>query len=552
MKIVLIAIDSKFIHTNMALRYLRANCDYECTLLEYTIKDNIDLIINAIIAEKPDVIAFSAYLWNIMMIKTIAQTIKSITNPIIVIGGPEVGYDSDTYIKNPYFDYIIVGEGEIAFNDLMHRLHDHQPISTVTNLVYQNDDQIIHNYESTINDLNLLKNPYRFPDDIAYLPHKIQYMELSRGCPFHCSYCLAARENHVRFFALERLKADVLYLMDHGAKTFKFLDRTFNQKPDLAKAVFQFIIDNYRDNTVFQFEITGDILSESIINYLNANAPKHLIRFEIGIQSTNDLANMAVDRHQNTKKLLKNIQMIKDGGVIDLHLDLIAGLPKEDRNSFETTFNDVFALRPKELQLGFLKLLRGTKIRNQAKQYDYVYQDIPPYEIIKNAFLSFEDLQEIHLVDEALNLFWNKAFMPTAIEQILKNQLSPYRLFANLGKYFSQTNHSFHRYKYIDPFCAAYEFTKANIPEIFESVFNALKYDYLSSAKIKTKLWWDNHMEKPRRIAILRAYFAIDKTISLDNLFKYSVVTDYLNGYLIAFFHPDNRQVILFTPTTPA
>ncbi|MDD4595340.1 MAG: DUF4080 domain-containing protein [Candidatus Izemoplasmatales bacterium] len=552
MKIVLVAIDSKFIHTNLALRYLRANCDFKCSLLEFTIKDDIDFIARSLINENADVLAFSAYLWNIKLIEAITKSIKAQANPVIVLGGPEVSYDSDYYIKNPDFDYIITGEGEFVFNELMHCLNNHLAVSTVHNLVYRFDNQIVHNKESVIDDLNLLKDPYYFVEDIPNLPHKIQYLELSRGCPFHCSYCLAALENQVRFFAVERLKTDLLYLMDHGAKTFKFLDRTFNINPDIAMQVFQFIIANHRPETVFQFEITGDILPESLIQYINKYAPKHLFRFEIGVQSTNDLTNTAVDRHQNTQKLLKTIRLIKAGDTIDLHLDLIAGLPFEDRNRFETTFNDVFALRPKELQLGFLKLLRGTKIRNQAFQYAYVYQDNPPYEIVNNAFLSSQDLAEIHLVDEALNLFWNKNFMPSAIEQIAKKYDSLYHMFALLGEHYINTNHSFHKFKYIDPFIAVNEFVEKNIPEISEVVFNALKYDYLSSCKTKAKLWWDNQMEKTRRIAILRAYFSVNKSISIDDLIKYSIVTDYIDGYLIAFYHPNNKNMIIFKTTTSA
>src|SRR5690606_727989 len=218
----------------------------------------------------------------------------------------------------------------------------------------------------------------------------LTYIETSRGCPFSCQFCLSSIEVGVRYFNREKIKDDIRYLMENGAKTFKFVDRTFNISRSYAMEMFQFIIDEHLHGTVFQFEITADIMRPEVIDFLNKNAPPGLFRFEIGVQSTNDYTNELVKRKQNFEKLTRTVTMVKEGGKIDQHLDLIAGLPEEDYSSFRKTFNDVFAMRPEELQLGFLKLLRGTGLRLEAEKYGYTYVDISPYEIFSNNVLTFD------------------------------------------------------------------------------------------------------------------------------------------------------------------
>lgn len=544
MKIILVAIDTKFIHTNLALRYLKANCRYETTLLEYTIKDTADTIFAGIMALKPDVVAFSAYLWNIRLVEKIAQKMKQKSDSKIVVGGPEVAYDPEHYLNQGMFDYLIAGEGEIAFDRLMVFLHGLIPLADVPNVIYQVDGKIHKNPIQTIQDLDSLKNPYHFPEDIPNLPHKIQYVELSRGCPFHCSYCLASLENQVRFFSLDRLKADLLYLMDHGAKTFKFLDRTFNLNPKMAFDIFQFIIDRHAFGTVFQFEITGDILPTELIHFINANAPKNLFRFEIGIQSTNTASNLAVDRRQNNDTLFSNIRLIQQAGIIDLHLDLIAGLPEEDLPRFAKTFDEVFSLRAKELQLGFLKMLRGTKIRRESDRYGYLFQAEPPYEIIESSPLSKGDLNEIHLAEEALETYWNKGFMADSLSKLLNSLPSAFAFFNRLGHFYQDQGYSFHRYQYSDLFERLAAFVIKFYPGSGEKVMGDLKKDYLESCNTKSKIWWNNDSVKYRKNAILRDYFLHDNAILIDDLYKYSVVTEYKNGYLIAVYQPKKKSIL--------
>ena len=258
-------------------------------------------------------------------------------------------------------------------------------------LIVRNDEVIINHPLHKL-DLKELPSPYRFKEDLPNLSKRVTYIETSRGCPFSCQFCLSSIEVGVRYFDREKIKEDIRYLMANGAKTIKFVDRTFNISRSYAMDMFRFLIDEHLPGTVFQFEITADIMRPEVIDFLNKEAPAGLFRFEIGVQSTNDYTNELVMRKQNFEKLTRTVKMVKEGGKIDQHLDLIAGLPEEDYHSFRKTFNDVFAFRPEELQLGFLKMLRGTGLRLRADEHDYIYSDHPPYEILGNNVLSFDDI----------------------------------------------------------------------------------------------------------------------------------------------------------------
>jgi len=544
MKILLVAIDSKYIHTNMALRYLKANLDFESTLIEFTIKDDIKLIKSAILKHQPDIIGFSVYLWNVDLIIQLAPLIKAESSAIIVLGGPEVSYDSEFFIDNNSIDFIISGEGEIAFNELIKSISDHSSFSSISGLTYRENHQIKKNPTVDIINLNELKNPYHFPEDIAKLPTRIQYIEMSRGCPFHCSYCLASLEKNVRFFDIERVKNDILYLMSHGAKTFKFLDRTFNYKIENALEIFDFIINNHLPGTQFQFEITGDLLSEKIIEYVNSHAPHGLIRFEIGIQSTNELTNLSVNRFQNNEKLFQNIRSIQKGNVIDLHLDLIAGLPYENLERFSKTFDEVFSLYPKELQLGFLKMLRGTKIRREAEKYGYAYHTEPPYEMISNHDLFPDDLKTIHQVEDVLEVFWNKGFMPQTMRYILSTESSAFQFMYRFSIYLLANQFNFHRYQRFDLFIKISEFMKHSNLHNEQFMFE-ITNEYLLKSKIKPHIWWDNYLPKHQKTELFNNIIKHHPSIKLDDLYKYSVITRFNNCTRIYLFYPKEIRVLI-------
>lgn len=403
MKVIAATLNAKFIHTNIAIRYLKAYAapEFEVELSEYTIKDPTMNIVTDLVQKKPDVIGFSCYIWNIEETIKVISMIKKIDPSIqIVVGGPEVTYDVMEWMeKIPQFDFIVIGEGEETFKKLLQQLNSEKDYHQVAGVSYRTESgEIKLNPQRNKLDLRELPSPYRFKEDIEHLGKRVSYIETSRGCPFSCQFCLSSIEVGVRYFDREKIKEDIRYLMKNGAKTIKFVDRTFNISRSYALEMFRFLIDEHLPGTVFQFEITADIMRPEVIEFLNQEAPPGLFRFEIGVQSTNDYTNELVMRKQNFEKLTRTVTMVKEGKKIDQHLDLIAGLPEEDYDTFKKTFNDVFEMRPEELQLGFLKMLRGTGLRLRAADHQYIYMDQSPYEILGNNVLSFDDIIKIKQV----------------------------------------------------------------------------------------------------------------------------------------------------------
>ena len=343
MKTLLIGINSKYIHPNLAIRLLKANCSFPVDIKEFNIKHSLEDIYNYIIENKYEIVGISCYIWNIELVKLLLPLLRK-HNIIIILGGPEVSYNSTYYLYNNLVDYVIKNEGEETFDLLIRYLHnDKIKIEDIPNLYYQDKftfDKLV--------DISKSKMAYDLLEDVE---NQIIYIETSRGCPFHCGYCMASLDNKLRFFSIEEIKRQVLSLIEKGGRIFKFLDRTFNANKKNFISLIDFIIKHHKEKNSFQFEITGDLLDDDVINYINEHSPKDLFRFEIGIQSTNLKANKAVYRIQNNEKLFHNIKLIQEKGIIDLHLDLIAGLPYEDYSSFINTFNEVLQLRPKELQL---------------------------------------------------------------------------------------------------------------------------------------------------------------------------------------------------------
>ena len=527
MKTLLVSINAKYIHTNNAVRLLKANSDFDVDIFEYTIKDDITKIIADISQYSPDVVGFSIYIWNIGIFKKILDQLV-LKDSVIIIGGPEVTYESSNFLNDYPVDFIIKGEGEIVFNELLHALDENKDYRSISNLIYLKDNKITHTASLEISDLNTLKSPYFFEFDIPHIPNKISYIETSRGCPYKCSYCLSSLEKKVRFFDMDKVKEVITYLMSHGSKTIKFLDRTFNANKKTLE-LFDFIIKNNNHKTVFQFEITGDVLDIGIIKYLNENAPTGLFRFEIGIQSTNKDTNLLVDRYQNTDRLFENILLIQDKNIIDLHLDLIAGLPKEDLSSFMKTFNDVYNLGAKELQLGFLKMLKGTKIRREARLYNYIYNKEAPYEILSNDSLSDKDVLEIHLVEHMLDIYHNKEYFGSNLHNYILNSNNPYNFFKEIGKFYLANNFSFKGYQIEDVYSRIFKFINDE-PIIFN-----LKKDYLNRSKIKPKIFWIEEISKQEKRVIL-GKIAKDNNISLNSLYKHSVVTKLKNEYYIVLY----------------
>lgn len=510
MKIILATLNAKYIHTNLAIRYLKAAArpEFDPILAEYTIKDPAFNIVSDLYQKKPDVIGFSCYIWNIeetikviKMLKTVSPSTK------IVVGGPEVSYDSNEWLRKvPEIDFIVMGEGEVSFKDLLHYFNGDIELTDVRGICYLEDGKFKIHVQPAKIDLRELPSPFRFEEDLPHLSKRIQYIETSRGCPFSCQFCLSSIEVGVRYFNREKIKEDIRYLMENGAKTIKFVDRTFNISRSYAMEMFQFLIDEHKPGVVFQFEITADIMRPEVIQFLNDNAPKGLFRFEIGVQSTNDLTNELVKRRQNFEKLKRTVTMVKEGGKIDQHLDLIAGLPEEDYDSFRKTFNDVFAMRPEELQLGFLKLLRGTGLRIDAEKYGYTYLDMAPYEIFANNVLSFDDIIRIKHAEDVLEKYWNAHRMDLTIEYLVTHVFeTPFDFFQSFGTFWEEKGWSRIGHQLDDLFKRLLEFLKT-LPNIdMPLVQSIMQIDYLRPMAFNPrKYWWNEKISEDEHKAFMQ------------------------------------------------
>lgn len=504
MNVVLATLNAKYIHTSLALRYLKAYAgdEFDVQIAEFTIKDPAMSIAMDLFARKPDVIGFSCYIWNIEeTIVVIDMLRKILPESKIVLGGPEVSYDTEYWMNRlPDVDFIVMGEGEETFRDLLRQIAGNRKYHYVFGLAYRDKHgQVAVTPGRPKLDLSTVPSPYRFEEDLPSLRNRVVYFETSRGCPFNCQFCLSSIEVGVRYFDMDWVKAEITYLIDSGAKLIKFVDRTFNIKRDYAMEIFQFLIDNHR-GCVFQFEITADIMRPEVLDFLAEHAPPGIFRFEIGVQSTNDVTNLAVQRRQNFAKLTRTVVKIKESGKIDQHLDLIAGLPHEDYDTFRKTFNDVFALRPEELQLGFLKMLRGTGLRNDADKHGYIYMDRAPYEMLGNDLMPFSDIMRIKRVEDVLEKYWNAHRMNRTMEYLVEHAYpSPFDFFQAFGDCWESQGWSRIGHQLEDLFTRLWAFLEADAAPGFESdvAMGFLKLDYYAQHKYKPrKPWWEDRMEK--------------------------------------------------------
>lgn len=523
MKIIAATLNAKYIHTNLALRCLKAYCerDFHVEIAEYTIKDPVMNIVTDLYGREAELIGFSCYIWNIQETLQVVKMVKKIRPDLLVaLGGPEVSYDTAWWLESqPEIDFIVMGEGEATFHQLLQELHGERKLERVLGLAYREDakgggqadgladSRIRLNPPRPKLDLNDLPSPYRFKEDAPDLANRVVYFETSRGCPFSCQFCLSSIEVGVRYFDMERTKADLLYLIESGAKLIKFVDRTFNIKRDYAMEIFQFLIDHHGGCT-FQFEITADIMRPEVLDFLSVHAPPGIFRFEIGVQSTNDATNALIQRRQNFAKLTRTVTKVKESGKIDQHLDLIAGLPGEDYDSFRKTFNDVFALRPEELQLGFLKMLRGTGMRRDAEKYGYLFMDNAPYEILGNDVLPFADLVRIKRVEDVLEKYWNAHRMDRTIEFLIRTEFaSAFDFFQQFGDYWEACGWQKIGHQLEDLFVRLESFLAVRGIRHTEAALGLMKLDYFLQHRYKPrKIWWPFELDKTEQARLMRLF----------------------------------------------
>lgn len=533
MKALLIGINSKYIHPSVSLYQIRANTTYECDLIELTIKDSINTTLdklNKLELSSYNVFACSCYLWNIDKYLELIPILKTYNSSAkIVFGGPEVAYDANYFLsKFSYIDYILEGEGELSFHELLEYLDNKRSLNDVSNLHYKEDNILKFTYAAHP-DLNKIKLATL---DIKDYQNRIIYLESSRGCPYHCSYCTASLDNKVRYFPLEKVLNILYTLMINKTKVVKFLDRTFNANYEYMMQILDFI-DMHNICTVFQFEVVGELIKEETINKI-ANLKSKYLRFEIGIQSTNNIVNEAVCRRQNMDKLKKNIYLLNKTNKVDLHIDLIAGLPYETKESFINSFNEAFLLRGKELQLGFLKFLRGTKMLDMVDEHEYKYSKKAPYEIISNKYLSSDDLKEIEMVEKSLNRYYNSGILPKLFNYLLDNNLisSYYEFFKGLYK-------ELEHYQKDELFKILDNYLRLLFPENYDYLHHILLIDYLENFKVKPKIWWDYKKIENREELFNNICMKIP-SLSLELLYRYSVVLIYKNEVFLIIYKDFN------------
>lgn len=478
MKVLLTTLNAKYIHTNLAIRLLyELNASHEgLEWKEFVIKEDRSKV--AAYCAGYDVVAFSCYIWNIRQTLEAARLIKAINPQVkILLGGPEVSYDWKDVITEPCVDYIIAGEGETPFSEFL-RFYPDEP--RISNLIYKTAEGVRRNAHAPVFDLQQLTQsmPYRF-DDPAKLADKVLYIETSRGCPYKCEFCLASLDNKVRYLPDTSIKATLLYLMQHG-KVIKFLDRTFNIKKDFTIGMFQFILEHHRPGNVFQFEITADILHPDIIRFIQDHVPAGLFRFEIGIQTVNQKANLEVSRKQNFEKTKHIIRQLDHK--VEMHLDLIVGLALDYWEDIKYSIEEVFALFAPEMQLGFLKFLKGTPVRDKAGEHGFVFDPLPPYQIIESKYLSRQQLADIVKLEHALEIYWNGKKCINTLKYVARHY-SIFDFLLGLGVYFGEVS-DYHRYSLNDIFTIIRAYTAAHYPT--DTVLSELiAIDYYLHFKVK-------------------------------------------------------------------
>jgi len=495
MRVLLSTLNSKYIHVNLAIRLLyELNKDKEqLEWKEFTIKEDKNEIARH--CAQFNIIAFSCYIWNITPTLEVCKKIKHL-NPEtkILLGGPEVSYDWQNIIDLPEIDFIITGEGEIPFGKF---LDSYPHIDEVPNLVHKKQNKALYFQKAETFDLMNYREvmPYK-NDDPATLMNRVLYVETSRGCPYKCEFCLASLDNKVRYLPNESIKANLLYLMQNG-RVIKFLDRTFNIKRDFTVDIFKFILENHRPENVFQFEITADILHPDIVSFIHDNVPKGLFRFEIGIQTVNQKANLEVSRKQNFEKTKGIINSLSQK--VEMHLDLIVGLPLDYWDDIKYSFEEVFKLFAPELQLGFLKFLKGTPMRDKA-QHQFVFDPNPPYQLIESKYLSKEELARIVNLEHALEIYWNKKRAINTLKYVTVTYGS-FDFLLGLGEYFG-TIRDYHKFSLMDIYEILLQFTEKHYPD--DIVLRELiAIDYYLQSKVKPKEFAVCGLQKAESIDII-------------------------------------------------
>lgn len=490
MKILLVACNAKYIHSNLAVYDLQAYAsDYadHIVLKEYTINQQKDDIMRDIYLEHPDVVCVSCYIWNLSFVKELmADLIKILPGADFWAGGPEVSYDAEKFLtENSEFKGVMVGEGEETFKELAGYYVEKNPqnLKDMTGICYRDGDQIIHNGWRQIMDLSSIPFIYK---DLSEFKNRIIYYESSRGCPFSCSYCLSSIDKKLRFRDTETVKKELQFFIDNKVPQVKFVDRTFNCKHDHAMAIWKYINEHDNGVTNFHFEISADLLREEELQEMSTMRPG-LIQLEIGVQSTNPDTIKAIHRTMDFEKLKGIVDRIHSFGNIHQHLDLIAGLPYEDYDSFRHSFNDVYALKPQQLQLGFLKVLKGSHMMEMCKEYGIVYKTQEPYEVLSTKWLDYDHVLKLKTVENMVEVYYNSGQFQNTLEYLENFFQDAFSIYERLGSFYMEKGYGDVSHTRMRRYEILLEFLE-DVPEIsMDRVKDQMVYDLYLRENLKSR-----------------------------------------------------------------
>ena len=542
MNVLLTALNSKFIHTNLAVRYLKQFAKergYCCEIAEYTVNQHLPDILDEIYRLRPDVLFLSCYIWNIEMMLELAEEYRRICPDIIIVaGGPEVSYNSEEILQNnPAFNAVLRGEGEAAFTEYLEFLHKKREINCVSSLSYRDETgNILSTPDAPPLDLSLLPFPY---EDLSSLSNRILYFETIRGCPFRCSYCLSSIDKSVRFRSLSLVKKELDFFLERKVPQVKFVDRTFNCRREHTLGIWKHILDHDNGVTNFHFEVSADLFDQEELEMIGRMRPG-LIQLEIGVQSTNPDTIREIRRKMDLTKLEAAVDRVHEYRNTHQHLDLIAGLPWEGLDSFLQSFDDVYRMEPDQLQLGFLKVLKGSYMASQAGAYGLRYRMTPPYEVLSTRWLSYEDVIRLKAMEEMVEVYYNSGQFSNTLKLLEQEYPSPSELFLDLAAYyedhgFAGLSHSrMARYEILYGFIKEREERKTGHGQTGEAAS-----DTCLSA-FRDRLMEDLYL---RENAKSRPSFAMDQGPFKDRIREFFQTEEQERRWLPAYKDHDSRQM---------
>ena len=443
MKILLTAINAKYIHSNLAVYSLKASAgEYKeaVEIAEFTINNQADFILKEIYMRKPEVLMFSCYIWNLSMIEEVMREFHKLCPQVpIWLGGPEVSFEVEDFLKkHPEVTGVMMGEGEETFRELCACYANELELKEILGIAYRKEDGSIQvNEWRAIMDMSTLPFSYNRMDDFS---NRIIYYESSRGCPFSCSYCLSSVDKKLRFRDLELVKEELQFFIDQKVPQIKFVDRTFNCHHEHAMEIWKYIHEHDNGVTNFHFEVSADLLNEEELALMAQMRPG-LIQLEIGVQSTNEVTIKEIKRTMKLERLKEIVEKVKGFGNIHQHLDLIAGLPYEDYDTFRKSFDEIYALQPNQLQMGFLKVLKGSYMFEHAKEYEILYHDNPPYEVLSTKWLSYDDVLKMKRIEEMLEVYYNSGQFEITMQVLGTHFESAFDMFRKMGDFYERNGY---------------------------------------------------------------------------------------------------------------